>query len=114
NPSAQISVTGHSLGGALAQYTAAKFNLAAVTYSAPSVIDLLDEQTMEKTLAGDFDSSIVNYVHPKDSIGAGGLEPYERHIGSTYYIGSRFRYENIDYEGRPIKRLLELVASYHG
>jgi hypothetical protein len=114
NPSAQISVTGHSLGGALAQYTAAKFNLGAVTYSAPSVIDLLHEQTREKAVAGDFDSSIVNYVHPKDSIGAGGLEPYKRHIGSTYYIGSRFKYENMDNEGRPIKRLLESVASYHG
>ncbi|MEK5062324.1 lipase family protein [Cytobacillus sp. FSL R5-0596] len=114
NPSAQISVTGHSLGGALAQYAAAKYELGAVTYSAPSVIDLLDEKTKAKAVAGDFDSSIVNYIHPKDSIGAGGLELYERHIGSTYYIGSRFKYENMDNEGRPIKRLLESVASYHG
>ncbi|KON88297.1 hypothetical protein AF332_16815 [Sporosarcina globispora] len=114
NPSAQISVTGHSLGGALAQYAAAKFNLGAVTYSAPSVIDLLDEQTKSRAVAGDFDSSIVNYVHPRDSIGAGGLKPYERHIGSTYYIGSRFKYENMDNEGRPFKRMLEAIASYHG
>ncbi|WHX40366.1 hypothetical protein QNH36_22440 [Mesobacillus sp. AQ2] len=114
NPSARITVTGHSLGGALAQYSAAIFSLDAVTYSAPSVIDLLDEKTKTKAFAGDFDSSIVNYVHPKDSIGAGGLEPYDRHIGSTFYIGSRFKYENMDNEGRPFKRLLESIGTYHG
>ena len=43
-----------------------------------------------------------------------GINPYERHIGATYYIGSRFRYESMENDGRPIKRLIESIGIYHG
>lgn len=40
-PNAKITLTGHSLGGALAGYAGAIENLDAVTYSAPPVVDIL-------------------------------------------------------------------------
>lgn len=114
-PQANITTTGHSLGGAAAQYSAAMFGLSAVTYSAPTVMDLLPESIRKKAERGDFDSSIVNYVHPKDSIGAGAIEAYERHIGSTFYIGSKYKYENAEKANDPIGRFIESISgsNYH-
>ena len=76
---AQISFTGHSLGGALAQYMAifAK-GCSAVTIGAPGVLDALGE------LRSKYDPSypypVVNHVARGDAIGH-----YGRHLGRTYY-----------------------------
>ncbi|MDP4144911.1 MAG: hypothetical protein Q8936_10600 [Bacillota bacterium] len=98
-PSADISLTGHSLGGALAQYVAGKNNIYAVTYSAPSVVDLLPKELSKKAYAGVFDDKIINYVNPKDPIAAGAFSEYTRHVGSTYYIDSNYKDANEIYTG---------------
>lgn len=97
-PNSDISLTGHSLGGGLAQYVAARQDLPAVTYSAPSTLNTLSNELVAKVENGDFDNQIINYVHPSDSVGAGGLEEYERHIGSTYYLGTDFDTANAKYD----------------
>lgn len=96
-PNADISLTGHSLGGGLAQYVAARQDLPAVTYSAPSTLNSLSDELAAKVTNGDFDHQIINYVHPSDSVGAGGVGEYDRHIGSTYYLGSDFDTANAKY-----------------
>ncbi|WGU93538.1 lipase family protein [Paenibacillus dendritiformis] len=98
-PNAEISLTGHSLGGALAQYAAAKHQVEAVTYSAPSVMNLLPDDLAKQAKQGKFDDLITNYVNPKDAIGAGALSEYERHVGSTYYINDDYVTANQEYEG---------------
>lgn len=112
-PDKEITVTGHSLGGAIASYVAATESLEAVTYSAPSVIDILPDDINKKAEEGYFDKSIINYVHPQDSIGAGYFEEYDRHIGSTYYVGSRFEIENRDDVNNPISRFIDSATIYH-
>lgn len=97
-PNARISATGHSLGGALAQFVAARNDISGVTFSAPSVTNLLSDDLLEKVNNGDFDKQIINYVNPSDSVGAGFISEYERHIGSTYYIGSDFQTANQSYD----------------
>lgn len=97
-PNADISLTGHSLGGGLAQYVAARQDLPAVTYSAPSTLNSLSDELAAKVENGDFDDQIINYVHPSDSVGAGGLSEYDRHIGSTYYLESDFATANAKYD----------------
>lgn len=112
-PQSNISLTGHSLGGALASYAAAVCNVAAVTFNSPSVVGLLSEKKQSEVMEGKFDKQIVNYVHPKDSISAGAFEAYERHIGSTYYIGTQFQYENNDIN--PFYRFYKSISgeNYH-
>ncbi|WP_354959413.1 lipase family protein [Bacillus sp. CECT 9360] len=48
---ARIHLTGHSLGGALASYAGAVHSVEAVTFSSPSVVNLLPEelQKMQST-----------------------------------------------------------------
>ncbi|RID82398.1 DUF2974 domain-containing protein [Peribacillus asahii] len=105
-PKSNITLTGHSLGGALAGYAGAMENLEAVTYSAPPVVDILPQDVKDKVVKGEFDNKIVNYVHPQDSVGAGWFGEHERHVGSTDYVGSRFDVENADDYDKPVSRLV--------
>ncbi|WP_110926317.1 lipase family protein [Bacillus massiliglaciei] len=93
-PNIRISTTGHSLGGAEAGYSAAINKVKAVTFSAPNVVHLLPADLQKDVKAGKYNKVIVNYIHPKDSIGAGGIREWERHIGSSFYIGYNFEFEN--------------------
>ncbi|WP_071459543.1 hypothetical protein [Bacillus massilinigeriensis] len=96
-PNLYISTTGHSLGGADAQFASAMLGLPGVGYSAPPVTDLLPQAIRQKVLDGEMDGKFVNFIHQKDPVGAGALKPWEqRHVGSTYAIGGMYSLENID------------------
>ena len=72
NAGYSITITGHSLGGALAQYVASLKQEPAITFEAPG-IDIPSGGTSE---------NIINYVNMNDPIGS-----YREHIGETrYYI----------------------------
>ncbi|WP_166244896.1 lipase family protein [Paenibacillus turpanensis] len=96
-PDYEISLTGHSLGGADAQFAAAKNDVEAVTFSAPSALYRLPEDLQEKAKDGRFDSLITNYVHPSDSIASGAFYEYDRHVGRTYYTDTGFEEANEKY-----------------
>ncbi|WP_425313248.1 lipase family protein [Paenibacillus mangrovi] len=91
-----FSLTGHSLGGANAQYAAAYTGLSAVTFSAPSVMGSLSPWAKRRAEAGEYDSQITNYAHPGDIIASGTLGGFDRHVGSTYYIDSNYEDANKD------------------
>ncbi|PKF89680.1 hypothetical protein CW306_10335 [Bacillus sp. BA3] len=95
----------------MASYAGALHAVDAVTYSAPSVLELLPEKLQKKAKKGEYDQTIVNYIHPKDSIGAGAFNPYDRHIGSSYYIGSSFEFENAEYQNKPLSRFYSSIAN---
>ncbi|WP_243293162.1 hypothetical protein [Bacillus sp. FJAT-47783] len=109
-----ISVTGHSLGGALAEYVAAIHNVKSVSFSTPSIVELLPGDLQRKAKNGGFDPNIVAYVHPSDSIGAGAFGA-DAHVGRTVYIDETFEVANAD-KDRPIKRFLDSIGEpdYHG
>lgn len=67
-PDANISTTGHSLGGANAEYAAAMNDVPCVSYNAPNVQHLLPEDVRRMVEEGYFKHKITSYVHPKDSI----------------------------------------------
>lgn len=73
-PTATISITGHSLGGALADYLGAKTELATTTFNAPGVNYLLSGESGYTT------SNITNYVMANDIV---GTLNYDQHIGDV-------------------------------
>lgn len=91
-----FSLTGHSLGGANAQYAAAYTGMTAVTFSAPSVVGSLTPEMRRKAEEGGFDYQIINFAHPKDIVGSGTYGGYDGHVGSTYYIDSNYKDANPD------------------
>ncbi|WP_433938416.1 lipase family protein [Paenibacillus lautus] len=99
-----FSLTGHSLGGANAQYAAAYTGMSAVTFSAPSVIGSLSPEARRKAENGEFDSQIINFAHPGDIIASGALGGYDGHVGSTYYIDSSYKDAN---DGLSIKEKID-------
>ncbi|MDA1667585.1 hypothetical protein PDK09_19115 [Bacillus cereus] len=83
----EIYTTGHSLGGALAEYAAASNdNVRCMSWNAPSAKHLLPPDLQERANNGEFNNRIVSVVHGNDSIGYGPFGAYESHIGSTYAV----------------------------
>lgn len=81
--------TGHSLGGALAQYMAVLKNKNAVTYAAARAYRLLPKDYQVKVDAGDYDNQIVDYRHSWDPV---GYVPKGKRIGKCFLVDS----ESID------------------
>lgn len=97
-PTADISTTGHSLGGAQAEYVAIRNGVSSTSYNPPSIVHLLPDDLQEKVQNGNYLKTNVAYVHPGDTVGS-GVKNADQHVGSTYYINSTFeeanRYETI-------------------
>ena len=73
---ANISFTGHSLGGALAMFMGSATGHSAVTFCAPGIANI-----------GDYTYNIVNFVNINDPV---GCYKNSQHIGLTLY----YYYEN--------------------
>lgn len=115
-PNQKISTTGHSLGGANAQFASAICDVPAVTYSAPGVYDMLPKDIQKKVDAGEYKGQIINYINPKDTISGGALREDKTHIGDTYMVNSDFKTANNDYGMHQIDRFLDSIGAkdFHG
>ncbi|MCY7800876.1 lipase [Bacillus haynesii] len=80
-----ISTTGHSLGGAEAEYSAVNNNVYAVAFNSPSIVHLHSEEQQKKINNGEYDRSIKSIINPDDMVGAGWWDEYDRHNGTTIY-----------------------------
>ncbi|GIN78049.1 MULTISPECIES: lipase [Bacillus] len=80
-----ISTTGHSLGGAEAEYSAVNNNIYAVAFNSPSIVHLHSEEQQKKINNGEYDRSIKSIINPDDMVGAGWWNEYDRHNGTTIY-----------------------------
>ncbi|GEM_PF-2733294 len=79
-----ITFTGHSLGGGLAQYFAVKYDSHAVTFAAADVFNLLTKDEQKQVKDGAFKDQIISYIHSKDLVST----YYQVPIGSMYYINN--------------------------
>ncbi|MDF9529824.1 lipase family protein [Bacillus cereus] len=115
-PNQKISTTGHSLGGANAQFASAICGVPAVTYSAPGVYDMLPKDIQKKVDAGEYKGQIINYINPKDTISGGALREDKTHIGDTYMVNSDFKTANNDYGMHQFDRFLDSIGAkdFHG
>lgn len=80
-----ISTTGHSLGGAEAEYSAVNNNVYAVAFNSPSIVHLHSAEQQKKINNGEYDRSIKSIINPDDMVGAGWWNEYDRHNGTTIY-----------------------------
>lgn len=83
------SFTGHSLGGALAQYEGVLHDKKTVTYSAARAYRLLPKEFQNKVKSGYYDSKIVNYKHTYDPV---GHVPLGKLIGRQLFVQSNVKY----------------------
>ena len=77
----EIKVTGHSLGGALAQYSAASHNLPAYTFNSAQVNERLRHGLGDQPY-----ENIVNIVHADDPLNIGNLAT-EHLLRTTSHLG---------------------------
>ncbi|GGC95738.1 lipase family protein [Enterococcus wangshanyuanii] len=79
--------TGHSLGGALAQYMAVLKNKNAVTYAAARAYRILPKDYQVKVDAGEYDNQIIDYRHSWDPV---GYIPKGKRIGKCFLVDSEY------------------------
>lgn len=79
------SFTGHSLGGALAQYMAVLTDSKATTFAAARAYRLLSPELQEAVRGGKYDDLIRDYRHRNDPV---GYLPSGEIIGSRYMAKS--------------------------
>ena len=102
-PSSLISITGHSLGGYLAVFVAAKNGWAATVFNAPDASNALSEKEIEWVLKNR--DLIVNYRNPRDIIGNYGGDK----LGIARYVDS-----DIDINSIPgVSYGINLIKKYH-
>ena len=102
-PSSLISITGHSLGGYLAVFVAAKYGWAATVFNAPDASNALSEKEIEWVLKNR--DLIVNYRNPRDIIGNYGGDK----LGIARYVDS-----DIDINLIPgVSYGINLINKYH-
>jgi Lipase (class 3) len=77
-----ITFTGHSLGGGLAQYCAVIYDSNAVTFAAADSYGLLDEDKQKRVNEGDYKDKIITYAYPSDAVAMF----HDETIGSLYYM----------------------------
>ncbi|PAF34864.1 hypothetical protein CHH69_13620 [Terribacillus saccharophilus] len=77
-----ITFTGHSLGGGLAQFCAVMYDSNAVTFAAADSYGLLDEDKQKRVLEGDYKDEIITYAYPSDAVAMF----HDKTIGSLYYM----------------------------
>ncbi len=82
---AKITVTGHSLGGALAQLVGAATGADAVTFNSPGVAHLLNDLNLSTS---DEYSNITNYSLGNDILNTLNIAGGFKKIGSNYIIPS--------------------------
>lgn len=80
-PNCNIELTGHSLGGSLAQVVGATRNVITVTFNAHGTKDFL-----KKYVVRIFEDKITNYCNPKDWITTRNAK---NHIGKCYEVNSK-------------------------
>ena len=104
NPNEQvphISVTGHSLGGTLAQATAYQYGLHGVTFNAYGAAELPGIPHNEST------NQVINYVRATDVVSAGA-----RHFGNTTILTTQKDIDMLNsygYDNLPIRDTISML-----
>ncbi|MEW4970072.1 lipase [Bacillus stercoris] len=80
-----VSTTGHSLGGAEAEYSAVNNDIYGVAFNSPSVVKLHTDNKQEEINDGLYDPYVRSIINPDDMVGAGYWNEYDRHNGTTIY-----------------------------
>lgn len=109
----EISTTGHSLGGAEAEYVAVKHSFKAVTWNAPDITHILPDKLQQNVHKGKYTNQIISYVNPKDVIGSGSFKEYESHTGQTVYINEDFDVANSQ-DSNTFSRFLNSIITSRG
>ncbi|WP_413405481.1 lipase family protein [Paenibacillus amylolyticus] len=92
-PTADITTTGHSLGGGLAEYVAARNDLSAVTYDPADILPVLSDDIIKRIDNGDYKDKIYSISHPGDIVSS-GIMSARKTVGTGLLINNTYEEAN--------------------
>lgn len=92
-PTADITTTGHSLGGGLAEYVAVRNDLSAVTYDPANILPVLSDDIIKRIDNGEFKDKIYSISHPGDIVSSGIMSP-RKTVGTGVFIDKTYNEAN--------------------
>jgi len=81
-----VTMTGHSLGGGLAEYFAIEYDVQGVTFAAAGIYNLLSPEKKKAVDEGDYRNQIISYTYASDVIGTDVGGERENPTGSVFYM----------------------------
>ncbi|MDG5472104.1 hypothetical protein P6709_10100 [Jeotgalibacillus sp. ET6] len=101
-----VTFTGHSLGGGLAEFFAVEYDVQGVSFAAANTYNLLSDEKKKRVDDGAYREQIISYAFLTDAVGTSVGGERKNALGSVYYMKEESNYSLNPFNNHGLKNYL--------